>query len=162
MNEIIITSSQLDSFTVIATSVFSESFWLWLNIGKESRFCKDRLDLGFGSLKDTLRVKSTGFNLSITGDCEVIQRTRIKCVCHRRMLRNITPTEQLKSYQHNKFQSLAVRSGRRQGQGSSEGVVQIILKKNSRAPFSPGVCLHCVVHRFRMQKHIQVSQNTSV
>lgn len=142
----------------VATSVFSVTFWSWLKIGKESRFCKDRLDLAFGSLKDTLRVKSTGFNLSTTGDCEMIWHTQINLVWHTRMLWHVNPTEQLKSYQHIQFQMMAVRFGRQQTQGSSEGVVQIILKTNSRASFSPGVCLHCVVHRFRMQKHIQVLQ----
>lgn len=88
----------------------------------------------------------------------MIQHTWIILVCHTRMLWQVNPTEQLKSYLHIQSQSVAGRSGRDQTQGSSEDVVLIILKTNSRASSSPGVCLHCEVHHFRTQKHIDVLQ----
>ncbi len=56
------------------TSGLSESFFSWLRIGKESRFCTERLDLGFGSCKDMLREKTTGSSLSLMGVCENIQK----------------------------------------------------------------------------------------
>lgn len=74
------------------------------------------------------------------------------------MLWQVNPTEHLKPYQHIQSQSLAGGSGRGQAQGSSEDVVRIILKTNSRTSSSPGVCLHCVVHHFRTQKHSDVLQ----
>ena len=82
--------------------------------------------------------------------------TWINLVGHTRRLWHIIPTGQPTSYQHIQFQSVTVRSRRQHSQGSSEGVAGNILKTNSRVSFSPGVCLHPVVHHCRRQKHVQV------
>lgn len=65
------------------TSVLCVSFCSGLIIGKKSRFCRERLALGFCSCKDILREKTTGSSLSLTGDCKFIQETCIslnKCI----------------------------------------------------------------------------------
>lgn len=52
---------------IFHTSFVWVSFCSWLKIGKESRFCSARLDLGFCSWMDKLREKTTGSSLSLTG-----------------------------------------------------------------------------------------------
>lgn len=59
----------------IYTSVLWVSFCSWLRIGNESRFCIERLVLGFCSCKEMLREKTTGSSLSRTGACHQ------KCKC---------------------------------------------------------------------------------
>ena len=61
----------------LQTSVLWESFCSWLMIGKESRFWRERLDLGFCSCKDMLREKTTGSNLSLTTSCITNQNSPI-------------------------------------------------------------------------------------
>lgn len=56
----------IDDF-IFLTSFLWVSFCSWLKIGKESRFCSDRLDLAFCSWMDRLREKTTGSSLSLTG-----------------------------------------------------------------------------------------------
>ncbi len=69
-------------YASLHTSALSESFCSWLRIGKESRFCRERLDLGFCSCKDMLREKTTGSSLSLTGACRIIQERYISLNKH--------------------------------------------------------------------------------
>lgn len=65
------------------TSLFLDTSCNGLKIGKESRFCRERLDLAFCSTIDMPREKTTGSSLSLTGACRTIWNSYIN-LCHAR------------------------------------------------------------------------------
>lgn len=128
------------------TSVLCVSFCSWLRIGKKSRFCRERLDLGFCSSKDMLREKTTGSSLSFTGPCKIIQRS---CISFNRCLATIQPDSVfvLRPYHYKQVQNMTLGFGGCQVKRACVFVITISLKTNTRAS-SFLIGLHCVLHHF--------------
>lgn len=141
----------------LGTSALWVSFCSVLRTGKKSRFCSERLALGFCSCNDMLSEKTTGSSLSRTGSCKFIRE--FYASLHDGFSADTPWTFVLWAYHDSQAQILTDEFGRWYAY-VPRICVTIILEKNTRASYPPHVCLHCVVHHFTKKKQQKKNPQT--